>query len=269
MSEKTLVPYEQKQVVFYEDEITAVSVLINNETIVYVPLRPIVEFLGVDWSSQYRRVRRDDIFKQELRSVVVTTTDRGKRETVCLPLEYLSGFLFGINASRVKPEIKERLLRYQRECHRVLSEAFQEGRVTADSQLNDLLQNDSPAAQAYKMAQAMMALARNQLLLEARLDTHSGRLDAHEERIEQLESTLGNPDRQISPEQAMQISQSVKSIAMAMGKKSGRNEYGGVYGEIYRRFGINSYKLLPRSQIEKAMAFLNDWLQSVAGDEPF
>lgn len=32
---------------------------------------------------------------------------------LCLPLEYLNGWLFGINATRVKKEIRENLIRYQ------------------------------------------------------------------------------------------------------------------------------------------------------------
>ena len=29
---------------------------------------------------------------------------------------------------------------------------------------------------------------------------------------------------------------------MEMSQQSGRNEYGGVYGELYRKFGITSYQ---------------------------
>jgi hypothetical protein len=43
---------------------------------------------------------------------------------VCLPLDYIAGFLFGVNADRVKPELRERVILYQRECYRVLADAF-------------------------------------------------------------------------------------------------------------------------------------------------
>ena len=49
---------------------------------------------------------------------------------LCLPLDFVSGFLFGINPDRTKLEIKDKLIRYQRECYTVLAEAFQEGRLT-------------------------------------------------------------------------------------------------------------------------------------------
>ena len=48
----------------------------------------------------------------------------GKRDMLCLPLEFLNGWLFGVSASRVNFEIREQLIRYQKECYRVLSTAF-------------------------------------------------------------------------------------------------------------------------------------------------
>lgn len=123
----------------------------------------------------------------------------------------------------------------------MLWEAFREGRLTSDLILNELLQTDSDAVQAYKMIQAMLKLARNQILLESRLDEHETQLVGFEERLEQVEVTLGDPQRQVTPEQASQISQAVKAVAMKLSEQSGRNEYGGVYGELYRKFGITSH----------------------------
>ena len=56
---------------------------------------------------------------------------------------------------------------------------------------------------------------------------------------------------------------------MTLSKASGSNQYGGVYGELYRKFGITSYKLLPASRFEEAIGFLTSWHQSLVGDEPF
>jgi hypothetical protein len=44
MTDKALVPIEQKQVVFYDDEITAVWVQIQGEEKVYEPVRSVFEF---------------------------------------------------------------------------------------------------------------------------------------------------------------------------------------------------------------------------------
>lgn len=82
----------------------------------------------------------------------------------------------------------------------MLWEAFREGRLTSDLILNELLQTDSDAVQAYKMIQAMLKLARNQILLESRLDEHETQLVGFEERLEQVEVTLGDPQHQVTPE---------------------------------------------------------------------
>ena len=146
---------------------------------------------------------------------------------------------------------------------------FTEGRLTVDPSFEELLTSDSPAAMAYRMASALQIMARQQLLLEMRIDKHENYLEAHDQRLEALESQLGDPGRFITPDQAMQMSQAVKTVAMKLSKASGRNEYGGVYGELYRKFGITSYKQLPAAKFDEAMSWLNEWRESIEGDEPF
>ncbi len=264
-----LTPVEQKQVVFYDDEITAVLVEVEGKREIFVPIRPICEFLGVAWDPQRRRINRDLVLSDEVKGVTVTVTPGGRQEMICLPLDYISGFLFGISASRVKEEARDRLVRYQRECYKVLAEAFQEGRLTADPVLDDLLQSDTEAVQAYKMLQALVKLARNQIMLEAQMETHAVRLTDHEQRLEEIESTLGHAGRTVTPDQASQISQAVKAVAIALGNQTKRNEFGAVYGELYRKFGITSYKLLPAKQFDEALNFLTEWHQSMVGHAPF
>jgi hypothetical protein len=167
---------------------------------------------------------------------------------------------------RVRPELQEKIIRYQREAYDVLWEAFQEGRLTAEPSVSELLESDSPAAQAYKMASAIMQMARQQLLLESRLEGHESRLGDYEQRLEVVEATLGDADRYLSNPQASRISQAVKAVALLLSKSSGRNEYGGVYGELYRRYDVASYREVPASKYEDAMGWLTNWYQSLAGN---
>ncbi|MCA9938207.1 MAG: ORF6C domain-containing protein [Anaerolineales bacterium] len=263
---KSLVPVEQKEVEFYSDMIVAVRLADGG---VYIPIKPVCDLLGVDWGGQYRRVQRDPVLSQEIQRIDVTSTRRGTQAMICLPLDYVSGFLFGLNADRVKPELRERVILYQRECYKVLAEAFQEGRLSPDTVFSELLEQDTDAVQAYKMLQAMIKLARNQILIEARLDTHDNRLNSYENRLEQVELALSGNDRSVTPDQAMQISQAVKAIGIALGKRTKRNEFGGVYGELYRKFGITSYKTLPAKKFTDAMKFLTEWFESIEGSAPF
>lgn len=56
--------------------------------------------------------------------MTVVAEDGKKREMTCLPLDMLNGWLFGIDANRVKPEIKDKVIAYQRECFKVLADHF-------------------------------------------------------------------------------------------------------------------------------------------------
>lgn len=280
--EKALIPVEQKQVIFYDDEITAVLVEEKNKREVFFSIRQMCDLLGVSYQGQIRRITDDPVLSKQVKGVNVMLTPSsgrggGPQVTNCLPIDYLNGWLFGMNANRVKPEIRDRLILYQEKCYKALAEAFQEGRLTTDYELDELLNtSDSEAAQAYRMLQALVKLARNQVILEAQLVDQSRRLDLHDkrllsyvERLEEVEAVLGDTGRYITPDQAMQISQAVKAIALEMGKQSKRNEYGGVYGELYRRYKIPNYKVLPAHKFNDAITWLKEWYASLVSDAPF
>ena len=62
----------------------------------------------------------------------------------------------------------------------------------------------------------------------------------------------------------------VLSILITLSKQTKRNEFGGVYGELYRRYEITSYKDLPAKSFEPAMTFLSDWYQQITNEDiPF
>ncbi len=279
MSEKALQPLEQKTVLFYEDEITAVLVVEDEQQEIYVPVRPICDFLGIDWSSQRRRINRDPVLSEVTMSVVITATDikpQSRRPQtsamLCIPLDFLNGWLFGVSAQRVKSQFRERVIIYQRECYKILSAALQE---TQEEQ-TAVTPNIAALQQVKALGHALINLAEEQIQQEIRLSHTEHRLDQAvvivgdlSKRVEAVESQLGAPDRKVTPAQATNVSQAVKAVAMALSKASGRNEYGGVYGELYRRFEVPSYRELPAGKYDDVMAWLNEWLQSITSNQPF
>lgn len=93
----------------------------------WVALKPIVEALGLDMDSQRKRVRRNEIL--DTSTVVMTVQvpgDSQSREWLFLDLDYLNGWLFGIDANRVKPELRDSILDYQRQCYKVLARHFRD-----------------------------------------------------------------------------------------------------------------------------------------------
>ncbi len=100
-----LVPIEEKRVNFYGDEITAVLVEVGGQRQISVPVRPICEYLGLTWSSQFMRMKRDEVLAEALSSVLIMRTEVGQRyELTCLQLEFLPGWLLGL-APRVSVPI--------------------------------------------------------------------------------------------------------------------------------------------------------------------
>jgi len=79
---------------------------------IYVPVRWLAENLGLDWLSQYRRIRRDDVLRLEMRGIVVMTTPQdadqhgGRQEMTCIPIDLVPGWLFGIQTGRVKEKTR-------------------------------------------------------------------------------------------------------------------------------------------------------------------
>jgi hypothetical protein len=264
MSEgEALTPSEVREVEFYGDSITGAIVLIAGESRVYVPLRPICEYLGLTWPSQTLRLRRDEILAQEIRGVfIMKTPGRGAQEMLCLPLDLLPGWLFGITTSKVKPEYQEKIRRYRRECFRVLWDAFRPSIVRAP--WPEPTSGLSTAAMAYEIAMSVANLAREQMELERRMDAAAQWAKGVESRLSTLELSIG-PQQPISETQAAELAQHVKAVAHALSERGTANAYQTVYGELYRRYQIGTYRNLPQRRYAEALAWLQGWYAEVSG----
>ncbi len=98
---------------------------------VYVALKPICEALEIDWQAQHKAVMKDEVLKSVVSQMETTGADGKTYQMVCLPLDYLNGWLFRINAAHFAEGKRSLIVRYQRECYRVLAEHFQGGRAEA------------------------------------------------------------------------------------------------------------------------------------------
>jgi len=266
--EQSLVPVAQRVVDFYGDEIQGVVITTTPAVSdVFVPVRPLCNYLGVDWSAQRQRIGRDPVLSEALVSIAIDTAG-GPQDMLCLPLDYLNGWLFGINAGRVKEEHREKVIQYQRECYRILADAFIERTVPGEG---------STLVHIRELGRAIMQMAEEQIEFDRRLSTTEGRLDKAAAVVGDLTRRVYTLEKRVAPgnpvtvEQAMQISQGVKAVAIALGKETKKSEFGAVYGELYRKFGITSYKQLPADRFDEALTFLTDWYRSLTNtdDIPF
>jgi hypothetical protein len=93
--------------------------------IIYIPCKPICEAIGVAWDAQRVKIQEDEVLNSVAIQITVTASDGKGYKTTCIPLDYLNGWLFKLNPSKVAPEARDRVITYQRECYRVLAKHFQ------------------------------------------------------------------------------------------------------------------------------------------------
>ncbi|MDP9309832.1 MAG: ORF6C domain-containing protein [Chloroflexota bacterium] len=260
-------PRAERVIDFYGDPITVA--LAGEE--MYVPLRSLTEFLGLEWSSQFRRVQRDEILASRVQRVSMTSADGRQREMICLPLDLLPGWLFGITASRVRVELQPKLMRYRAEAFRVLWRAFQAEAFTSASTVD--LSPTTPGsslAQIRELGLAIVNMAEQQMALEVRVGEHDGRLDRAATVIKEIERRLTRveertaEDAAISDAQAAEIANRVRAIAKALAEHDkSKNHYQGVFGELYRRFRVSTYKNIRQEQYGAVLAFLEEWQNGI------
>lgn len=90
----------------------------------YTPMKQIVEGMGLDWSSQLAKLNSNK--KRWGMVKIAIPTANNIQEAVCMPLRKLAGWLSTIYPNKVKPELKETIIKYQNECDDVLWDHWQQ-----------------------------------------------------------------------------------------------------------------------------------------------
>jgi hypothetical protein len=268
MTEKSLQPIEQKEVEMYGDAVTAVRL---SDGHVYVSVRHMCQALGINRRPQVMRIQRQEVLADGYKGGIKLIPPSGKggaQEMSVLRADLVPLWLTGIRVSAVDESIRDKLANLQRNAAKILWEAFQSGELTLEDDFQSLMTAASDdAVQAYLMVQAMYKLAKQQIVLEAQVNALSA---DHGRRLENLEAAIASSAAVVTQEEAMQISQAVKAVAIAQSEVSGRNEFGATYGELYRKFSVVSYKSVPRSKYQGVMNWLNEWYQTLTNEDlPF
>lgn len=109
---------------FYED--TVVLVEQGNEP--YVAMKPIAESLGVSWQGQHAKL--GERFASTIKEILIVAEDGKPRGMTCLHLRKLPAWLYSISPNKVKPELRDKIIRYQEECDDALWNYWAEGSAT-------------------------------------------------------------------------------------------------------------------------------------------
>lgn len=127
------------------NQISTQTISFNHQSLVtfkqngthYTAMKPICENIGLDWKSQYSRMKRDNVLNSTMVIITIVAEDGKKREMICLPIEYLNGWLFGIDINRCKPEIRDTLIKYKKECYQALHDYWFNGKAERKTTVDD------------------------------------------------------------------------------------------------------------------------------------
>lgn len=89
-----------------------------------VPIKPICEALGVNYTTQIEKLKKHPIYGSVVPLRGITAADGKTYQTSCMPLRYISGWILSIHPDNVKEEVREHLIEYQLRCNDVLYDYF-------------------------------------------------------------------------------------------------------------------------------------------------
>jgi hypothetical protein len=168
MSELNLVAVD-----FHGDTLEAVQ---DAGGAVWASLRRMCEGVGIDESKQRRKLKNKPWATTDLKSAVAQ--DGKRRELMMVHLDTIPMWLATIEPSKVKPEVRPKLERYQKEAARVLAEHFL----------------PKPRAEVVPKASGGLAAIR---VLNNQVGALIDELEGHEQRLGVVEQQVGLVGRQV------------------------------------------------------------------------
>lgn len=106
---------------------------------IWIAIKPVCDAIGLDSDRAIKTITDDEILGAERSeqtvqvgsSPIENSSERSEnlpsqgRKMVCLPIEFINGWLFQIKfTNTMSEETKQNLLTYKRECYRVLANHF-------------------------------------------------------------------------------------------------------------------------------------------------
>jgi len=139
----------------------------SEDGVEFVAMKPLCENLGLDWEAQRKRLFRDEVLKQATSIMEVQAVTRGfggAQKMVFIPTEYLNGWLFGVDVSRLKDEAtKAKIIVYKKECYKVLHRHWSGKVGTTEQRLEKLESAVGMMSESMKMLSESMKLIAESL----------------------------------------------------------------------------------------------------------
>ncbi|MDU9395402.1 phage antirepressor N-terminal domain-containing protein [Pseudomonas sp. zfem003] len=159
---------------FYEDTV----VLVGQDDHPYVAMKTVVTNMGLDWKSQHVKLKANS---ERWGMVEITTPSvGGPQVSSCLPLRKLASWLMTISPNKVKPELRDKIVRYQNECDDALWDYWTKGSATRPGA--------QPATQRIALSRHRLALGKE--LLRTR---DAGMRQMIHQQLDEVSRAMGLP----------------------------------------------------------------------------
>ena len=132
----------------------------------WIAVRPICEAIGIDWRSQYVKLKSDPRFS--CGDITMTGADGKQYMMTSLPASQIAGWLYGINSRRVGPEVAPLLLEFQQYCTQAIytavsGQANQAVAVELCKRIDDLVARIAALTQRVEAQDQEIAQLRRQV----------------------------------------------------------------------------------------------------------
>lgn len=263
-------PQEVVEVPFHDQLVLAavVDASLPLGRALYVPIRPLCDGLGLNWSGQQQRIRRDAVLSRHAEIVCVTHTNPagGNPNMLCLPLDRVNGWLFGINARRVNEESRDQVIRYQEELYDAIFDycARRAGlsltrsilALPADIDTAQLVQDIRETRMGVDgMLDFLWQRMRHDDVVRKLLEMV--RIDVHE-----VGGLLEDGDAITSPQRKALYQLGLEVAALLGQTGEAQNTFAIVFGGLKKRFKLGkrqTYHEIPRHEYRAAVEFLSNW----------
>jgi hypothetical protein len=150
-----------------------------------VAVKPICEALGVNYESQFTRLKSDPILGSTIATVAMVGADGKNREMTSIPLRFVFGWIFRIDSRNVAEAAREAVERYQLECYNALYNYFtrhEEYLEYRQTLIDARLAEYDAARSDFRVAKDKVAEARK-LLDEARAITEADYFESKRQMV--------------------------------------------------------------------------------------